>query len=284
MSSLPGYDGRPAPEDYRVLAIMPVYNEADILRATIHYLARRDIDVLVLDDWSTDGSYELASDLVGRGVTRVERVRPIDDCEEDSYSLADVARRVAQLSQSECADWVIWHDADEYFQSPWAGVGLRDALYQVDREGFNALDHIVVTFPPTDDSFRPGGDFLTHFRHWRLGYGVPGCVWVRSWKPQRGSEVCFPQGSHEVWFRERRICPMPFLIRHYPIRSQAHGTRKVFRERRPRYSCDGLARGWHVQYDGYREGDSFLERPDVLYELDETRFQEQVLTAMGVQQ
>src|SRR5207237_7360338 len=39
---------------------------------------------------------------------------------------------------------------------------------------------------------------------------------------------------------------------------QAHGERKVFLERRPRFSPHERARNWHVQYDGLQKGSSFL--------------------------
>jgi hypothetical protein len=53
---------------------------------------------------------------------------------------------------------------------------------------------------------------------------------------------------------EAECIPTSFLLKHYPIRSQAHGERKVFRERRPRYDPANRARGWHTHYDHLQEG------------------------------
>ena len=58
---------------------------------------------------------------------------------------------------------------------------------------------------------------------------------------------------------------MRFLLRQYPIRSQAHGTRKVFSDRRARLDPEERALGWHVQYEAldqsqFRRGLSGADR------------------------
>jgi hypothetical protein len=75
-------------------------------------------------------------------------------------------------------------------------------------------------------------------------------------------------GGHEARFPGRRVFPLRFLLRHYPIRGQAHGERKVFKERRARFSAEERARGWHVQYDALKEGASFLREPSSLTPYD----------------
>ena len=52
--------------------------------------------------------------------------------------------------------------------------------------------------------------------------------------------------------------PYKFLTRHYPVRSQAHGEKKVFLGRKARFSPEERARGWHSQYDRIEKGHSFL--------------------------
>jgi hypothetical protein len=64
------------------------------------------------------------------------------------------------------------------------------------------------------------------------------------------------------------VFPLRFIARHYPIRGQAHGTRKVFQERVGRFRADERARGWHVQYDAAEEGVSFIRDPSTLTPYD----------------
>ena len=67
-------------------------------------------------------------------------------------------------------------------------------------------------------------------------------------------------------FEGRKVCPEPFILKHYPIRSQAHGERKVLKERFPRYSPTERARQWHVQYDDYVNNPKFVLNPRDLRE------------------
>jgi hypothetical protein len=70
------------------------------------------------------------------------------------------------------------------------------------------------------------------------------------------------------------VYPYKFLLRHYPIRSQAHGERKVFRERQSRFLPEARDRGWHRQYDAIQAGHSFLRAPESLEEFAEESFLE----------
>ena len=62
---------------------------------------------------------------------------------------------------------------------------------------------------------------------------------------------------------------MPFILRHYPIRGETHGRRKVLGERLPRYDAAERADGFHVQYNAFAGGEtSFLWDPAALREWD----------------
>jgi hypothetical protein len=76
-----------------------------------------------------------------------------------------------------------------------------------------------------------------------------------------------------VRFAGREVFPLRFIQRHYPVRGQAHGERKVFRERQGRFREAERARGWHVQYDGFAPGASFIRDPETmtLYDPDAVR-------------
>src|SRR5262249_21327122 len=52
--------------------------------------------------------------------------------------------------------------------------------------------------------------------------------------------------------------PIRFICRHYPIRGEAHGRRKIFQERLPRFLAAERARGWHVQYEELAGAKTFI--------------------------
>jgi glycosyltransferase involved in cell wall biosynthesis len=261
----------------RIVAFMPVYNEDDILEASVARLARNGVITHILDNWSTDESWSIARQLQARGVATAERIPGHGP--EDTYDLVLIRDRIAELAAASDAEWCMWNDADEFMHPP-RNLTIAAALQEAAAEGFTAVEQLVAIFPPVDNSYKAGSDFVAHFRYWRPQPQVGTRPWVRIWR-NTGAALTFRGGNHEVDFDGRRLDPMPFILRHYPLRSQQHAERKIFRERRPRYSSAARARGWHTHYDDARITRSFLENPAALNVLDEGTFAAQVFAAAG---
>jgi hypothetical protein len=155
------------------------------------------------------------------------------------------------------AQWFIHHDADEFREGPWSDVGLAGAIQRVDGLGYNAIDFELLNFWPTHDRFQSGDDPRQVF-----GFYERGAAWdkvqIKCWKKTGARADLVSSGGHEAKFPGRLVFPLRFLLRHYPIRGQAHGERKVFRERVPRFDPEEQRQGWHVQYEGLREGHRFI--------------------------
>jgi len=260
----------PAPKNFRVVAIMTAYNEEDIIVPAISRLIQQGIEVYLIDNWSTDSTCARASTLLDRGLIAIEKFPTVGPPKH--YEWAPLLHRVEELAGQIPADWLVHHDADEIRESPWPGVSLRDGLYRVDRSGFSAIDHTVLIFPPTDNDFVPGTDFGRYFSHYMFGRRPGHFSQVKAWKNLGRPTRLAPSGGHEVEFDGRRVYPFKFLLKHYPIRSQAHGERKIFAERIARYSPEEKAMGWHHQYDQLDQGVSFLRQPPDVKFFDENTF------------
>jgi glycosyltransferase involved in cell wall biosynthesis len=245
------------PDDFRVVALMAAYNEEDVIGSAIEKLAGDDVGVYVIDNWSTDRTWEIVESLQGRGVVGLERfpARP-----GGSFVLRALLRRTTELAASLDATWFIHHDADERRVGPWPDFGLRESLWRVDRAGFNAVDFTVANYRPIDDGFEPGDDFERYFRHFEFGATSDLLLQIKAWKNVGRVDLAGAAG-HQARFRGRRVFPYKFLLKHYPIRSQAHGERKIFHERIPRWDRHERVRGWHVHYNEFSPGQSFLRDP-----------------------
>src|SRR5262249_10574746 len=141
------------------------------------------------------------------------------------FSLTRILRRKAELAAKLDASWFINHDADEFRESPWADLDLRRAIQRVDGWGDNAIDFAVLDFWPTHAGFRPGPDARQAFPRYAPGAGW-NRVQIRCWKKGEAAVDLVSSGGHEATFPGRRVFPVRFILRHYPIRSQAHGERK----------------------------------------------------------
>lgn len=264
-----------SPPEFRVVALVCVYNEADLVAAALEKLSTEGVEILVLDNWSTDGTWEIARSLLGRGVLDVRRFPASGP--SDTFSLAALFTEEERLVRELDADWFLHTDIDEVRRSAWPGVTLREGLFLVSRVGYDAVDFTVVVHPAVDEAFVAGMDHERHFRHFAFSSPFWDFLRLNAFRPA-GRDVCLTSsGGHEAIFEGRRVFPFKFLMRHYPIRGQAHGERKIFRERIGRWHPAETARGWHIQYDGLTHGQNLLADPSGLRLFDDTSFLEEFL-------
>ncbi len=239
---------RPAPNDFRVVAIMPTYNETDIITPSIKYLRRQGVAVYVVDNWSDDGTFEQAQALLGQGVMGLERFPANGYTGGHTHNWFALLERTEHLAHTLDADWFIHHDVDERRESPWPDVTLRDALYHVEQCGFNSVDHTVLQFGPIDNGFAHRADFAAYFSHYRFGSRMGHFVQIKAWKQQQDPVNLAASGGHHVRFANQRIYPFKFLLRHYPLRTEQQAVRKIW-QRQNRSNPFARAIGWHHTYD-----------------------------------
>jgi len=252
---------------FTVVALIAGFNEEDIIGEVVRTLVDQGIQVYFLDNHSTDTTVAQIEPYVGRGVIGIETFPSAHTADEPTFVWEQILRRKEQLAQSLDADWFIHSDADEFRESPWNGETLLSGIQRVDAAGYNAIDFQVFNFRPTTADPAIGGGVLD-----RLLYYEPGEFFdrrqIKSWKKTDVPVELAASGGHSAQFARRNLFPIRFLLRHYPIRSQAHGDRKVFQERISRFTDEERAKGWHVQYDEFRAGTSFVHDPAGLTRYD----------------
>jgi glycosyltransferase involved in cell wall biosynthesis len=246
----------------RPLAIIPAYNEADILPAVLRHLERQGCDIYVLDNWSTDLSPDLLAHL-GQNIERWPSERPT------LYEWSDILTHIEEIAlERGRGRWVIFHDADEIRRVPgdWGTLTIEQALETVTVLGYNAVQFKVLTFVPTDNVWTAGENPERHFRYHRNDHVDHGIPHVKAWFQGDERVDLHTNGGHQVLFSNRYVCPHPFILKHYPIRSQEHGERKVLKERFPRYPPKERSKLWHVQYDEYvnKPAPTFIYNPSDL--------------------
>jgi len=258
-----------APPDFRVVAFMAAYNEADIIVESIRKWTDQGVHVHILENWSTDQTYELIEQAARQLPVTFERFPKAGPSQH--FEWAAMLARIEELTREFEADWFVRRGADEVLSSPWPSVSYRDGLYLADRAGFNCVDHTIIEFCPVDDGFTPGTDHEAYFKHFdfkRLSHH-----WQRkAWKNCAAPASSIKTAGHDVNFEGRRIYPFKFLLKHYSFRSQQHGEQKVFRDRKARWDPKERAKGWHIHYDSIHRGHQFLQLAAEKERFDEERF------------
>jgi hypothetical protein len=256
----------------RVLAVMVAYNEADIIGTCISALAEHGCDTYLIDHGSTDGTAEVAREWLGRGLIGIERFPedsgfPARNAKEMVW--VDLLRRREQVVGEHDYDWYVLNDADEFREAPWPGLTFAQGLGRAEELGFNAVSFRVMDFRPVDGRFEPGQDPREVLTGWEPGNAVDSAQVKAFKRPADDSLDIVNRAGHDVRFTGRRVCPVQFILRHYPIRSPEHGVRKVMKERLPRFAAEERKAGWHVQYDELiADGAKFVWEPAELVAWD----------------
>jgi hypothetical protein len=246
------------------LAIIATYNDIDIFPQILSGLILEGICVHVIDNWSSDGTYEAVAQIVSdnRESVSIERFPPSGPGRY--FDLRAITRRKEDIAARYPGRWIIQQDSDEVRCSPWPTVSTHAGLRRVSAEGFSAVDYVLVTFRPVDDTYRAGMDPEAHFRFFERcgpGHDLPH---VKAWcQPALGINLV-ESGGHEATFTGRSIYPQKFILKHYPIRNLEQGRRKIFAERLGRYNPEERANGWHVHYDKFLGDGLRLWNPDKL--------------------
>ena len=259
-----------APLDFRVVAFMAAYNEEDIIVQSVRKWTDQGVRVHILENWSTDSTYDLAKSLEQQLPVTVERFPR--EGPTPYFEWRAMLERFEALSREISADWFVRRGADEVLTPPWPGMSYRDGLYVVDRAGFNCVDHTAINLYPVDDGFEQGMDHEQYFKHFEFVTQPAAFRQQKAWKNYGQRIPMAVSGGHDLPFEGQRLYPFKFLLKHYPFRSQQHGERKVFRERKARWHPLERARHWHTQYDSVRLGHQFVREPSEQILFDEVDF------------
>ena len=240
-----------------------------------------------LDNWSTDTTRavveaiqaELHSGCLPNPLNLTLTYEKFPAEPANNFNWGTILDHKTQLASGKPHDWIIHADADEVRESAWGPrVPLRQALYVAQAMGYNCINFgRLLTFHPTPSWECPPNrscnlDRFEYFTHDTLKGNARQ---EKAWRNYPANAVDTNEvdisstGGHILRFLSatitKRVFPWDFVLRHYPIRSQKHGLRKVFQERKPRWNQEernNPLKEWHAQYDTIRdESHSFLKTP-----------------------
>ena len=105
-------DAISVPDNFKVLAIIHFYNEVDILDRTIEYLLSQEIDIYLIDNWSQDGSYELARKYQTAFSNRIYLERFPVEGKSSSYEWYKQLERTEQIAKELNYNWFLHYDTE----------------------------------------------------------------------------------------------------------------------------------------------------------------------------
>ncbi|MFL0671077.1 MAG: glycosyltransferase family 2 protein [Erythrobacter sp.] len=140
----------------KIQATICARNELIYLQHLLPYLAGEAIDVVLIDNESSDGTLEAVASGIFQNVVHVEHL-PY----KGFFDLSQQLQVKEKLSSICDADWVIHQDADEFLTSPSGWGGLRENIEQADAMGFNVVNFNELVMLPDNPEI---DDFSTNNR------------------------------------------------------------------------------------------------------------------------
>ena len=218
------------PVNFKVLSITHVYNEIDVIDKLCEYLFNQDIDIYFFDNWSIDGTYEKLCEMkcIYKNIVGVERFPSTG--RTDNFECYKQLKRTEEISKELNYQWYLHYDADEMRISPWENVTLKQAIYHIDKCGYNQIGMYTIAYKLTN--YKKCNIFMSDAY---FEFGTKSTYYaIKMWKKDTSIELK-ESGGHVASVKNPRCYPLLFLNRHYPFRSVEQAKKKVFKDRKPRF-------------------------------------------------
>lgn len=215
----------------KITAILCARDELPYLRHVLPYLAGEDIEVVLIDNGSTDGTLDAVRAGEFPNVVRVETFPHLG-----TFDLSRQLEIKWQVAKSLTSEWVIHQDADEILHGPEGWGGLRKHIEQADAGGFTVLNFNELVMLPAD----PGrDDMLENNRNYYFFEPKPMRL-MRAWK--RSANVTGGNSGGHRLQGDVNVYPQRMILKHFIVRSQDHAYEKYLDRT---FSTTDLDKGWH---------------------------------------
>ena len=229
----------------RPIAIISTYNDIDIIENILKRTAIH-CDVYILDNWSTDGTWELIQELPDDIIIGKERF-PTSGPDE-YFELKKQLIRKEEIAMEFPERWIIHQDSDEITLTPFDDIAFSSIFNAVLIQGYNAVEIRLLNFKPIDDDFLCG-DPYEWFKYFTYDTGQlhdkKASTQIKIWFQYSNKRVSLAEtAGHKVQFEGLRVFPIKFPRLHYTIRSTIQKLKKQ-QERLKRVQKEQKILGWH---------------------------------------
>lgn len=218
-----------------ICAIIAVRNEYHYLKILIPYLAEQDIDIVIIDNDSSDQSYLLYNSYRNDPVISVER-QPY----KGSFSLTEQLNIKQDIVKRLNHDWIIHHDADEIIEHREVNHTLREAIEEADDNDVSIINLDEFVFLPNSEFDYTDGNYYREFLTYYFFQPTVNRL-NRIWKRQAGLDAR-SSGGHRFPGDNLDIFPLNHILRHYITLDQQHLYQKY---QNRTFDVKDTEKGWH---------------------------------------
>lgn len=215
----------------KIACVVCARNELPYLKTLVPYLLNQNIEFILIDNDSTDGTLNWIASSPYASAVQIHSLayRGVFDL---GAQLALKSEIFANLQSR----WIIHQDADEILQGAESWGSLRALIEEADAQGYEALNfHELVMLPLAPELDAP-------YVNNRLCYFFephPQRL-MRAWK--RELTLSNQESGGHILSGNYKLSPARPLLRHFIVRNQQHAFEKYLHRT---FSDTDLAKGWH---------------------------------------
>jgi len=192
--------------------MIPVYNGANIIEEVIQHALSQGLELVVLDNGSTDSSYEICKKVQENGQIILRQFKT------ETFNFPLVLRILYDMALTKNPDWLVRIDQDEFLETGIENLTLKEGIKQEDKNGNNIVQFDVFEFFMTNEdniSVKSTKEKFPYYS-WQHDYAY------RAWKNIPGTRVEDGGGHYPVFPVEQnyKLSPKKYVLRHYRFRDK----------------------------------------------------------------
>ena len=192
--------------------MLPVFNSVDILEEVIEHILSQGIELVVLDNGSTDGSYEVCEEFAKKNLIKLKRYPT------SNFDYGLLSRILYDMALELKPDWLIRNDQDELLETGSDNVTLKEFIKNEDVKGFNLIQFDVFEFFMTDNDNELEKSIKKKFKYYSWQHDFA----YRAWRHLPGTRVEDTLGHYPIFPEgfQYKIPEKKFVLRHYRFRNK----------------------------------------------------------------
>ena len=221
------------PKESHACGILFCYNEEAILPFTLKHYLDMGIDIVIIDNCSTDSSMNIVKNFQNISDHQPGKILDVLSIKTEGYEWKKILKFACEYMHKNLInyEWILLIDADAFYYSPVRNMTLLQFMRVVKKHGYNVIAGKVYNFYPTEKDDQIILSPIEKLKYYEFYMVTQHRIFLYDptvdFYTEYGHEV--RRDGIRVWGR------IKFIYKHYPWLSYEHGLKKIFGERIPRY-------------------------------------------------
>ncbi|MCX7879300.1 MAG: glycosyltransferase [Ignavibacteria bacterium] len=197
-------------KNFRVLALISTSDLENFSEYSITNLIEQGIDTYLLYSKYDEVKIQNISKFLNKGLVQIEQFdEQIKNSTTTKNQLELILKKKIDLARELDYDWFISLDLNEFLESPFSWVSLKESIFLVDSLGYNT---IFSELPDYDLS----KEYAYYLDNKTDSNQIFNFLLLKGWKKSLNFDFNYSTNP-QAGFPDQRLFPIPFVLYHFPL-------------------------------------------------------------------